>query len=241
MSQDSVIRRAALAASLRRAAIFEGLPEADVSRIAGYASVIHIARNEVLFHEGDRVIGFFVLIRGSVQAYRTNPDGREQLIHLFQAGDSFAEPAIAGLPGYPASARALRESEVVLIPREPFLQHQRDQPDLAWRMLGSLSRHLHSLVSAIDSFKSRDAETRLLHWILRRCPDGEDTVQIELQVSTATLAAELGSRQETLSRIFSKLKKEGLLEVRGRLLTIHDPVRWRERFDHQLGQSAESR
>ena len=66
-------------------------------------------------------------------------------------------------------------------------------------------------------------------------------MEIELQVSKATLAAELGTRQETLSRIFSKLKKEGLLEVRGRVLTIHEPVRWRERFDQQLGQSGESR
>jgi CRP/FNR family transcriptional regulator, dissimilatory nitrate respiration regulator len=235
MTRESVIRRAALAASLRRAAIFNGLPEGDLARIAGYASSIRLAKNEVLFHEGDAVIGFFVLIRGSIQAYRTSPDGKEQMIHLFHPGDSFAEPAIAGLPGYPASARALRESEVVLIPRKPFLQHQREQSDLAWRMLSSLSRHLNSLVTAIDSFKSRDAETRLLHWILRHCPAGEESVEIELQVSKSTLAAELGTRQETLSRIFSKLKNEGLLEVRGRMLTVREPQRLRERFDQQLG------
>jgi CRP/FNR family transcriptional regulator, dissimilatory nitrate respiration regulator len=237
MPQKSVIRRAAIASSLRRATIFNGLPEGDLSRISGYASVINLAKNELLFREGDEVIGFFVLIRGAIQAYRTSPDGKEQLIHLFNPGDSFAEPAIAGLPGYPASARALRESEVVLIPREPFLQHQREQSDLAWRMLSSLSRHLQSLVTAIDSFKSRDAETRLLHWILRHCPPGEESVEIELQVSKATLAAELGTRQETLSRIFSKLKKEGLLEVRGRMLTVRGPRRLRERFDQQLGSA----
>lgn len=235
MKGNATIRRAALAASLRRTAIFEGLPEAELLRIADYSEVRPLARGEMLFHQGDPVAGFFVLLRGTIQVFRRDDEGREQLIHLFHPGDSFAEPAVAGLPAYPADARAVRASEVVLVRRDPFLDHQREKPDLAMRMLASLSRHLHSLVTAIDHFKSRDAETRLIHWLVRRCGEHDDRVEIRLVHPKSVLAAELGTRPETLSRIFARLRGEGLIEVARNAVVVRDPAALKARFERQLG------
>lgn len=234
MRDKASIRRAALAAALRRTAIFEGLPELELLRIADYSEIRPLGRGEMLFRQGDPVAGFFVLLRGTIQVFRRDEEGREQLIHLFHPGDSFAEPAVAGLPAYPADARAVRASEVVLVRRDPFLDHQREKPDLAMRMLASLSRHLHSLVTAIDHFKSRDAETRLIHWIVRRCEGREGRVEINLIHSKSVLAAELGARPETLSRIFARLRAESLIEVRRTTVVVHDSAALRVRFERQL-------
>lgn len=228
------IRRAALAVSLRRAAIFEGLPEAELLRIADYSVERQLARGEMLFLQGDPVEGFFVLLRGTIQVFRQDDEGREQLIHLFHPGDSFAEPAVAGLPAYPANARSVRASEVVMVRRDPFLEHVREKPDLAMRMLASLSRHLHSLVTAIDHFKSKDAETRLIHWLVRHCDGREGRTEIHLTHSKSVLAAELGTRPETLSRIFARLRAEALIEVARDTVVVHDPVSLRARFERQL-------
>ena len=234
MKGKGSIRRAALAVALRRAAIFEGLPEAELLRIADYSAERQLARGEMLFLQGDPVEGFFVLLRGTIQVFRQDDEGREQLIHLFHPGDSFAEPAVAGLPAYPANARSVRASEVVMVRRDPFLEHVREKPDLAMRMLTSLSRHLHSLVTAIDHFKSKDAETRLIHWLVRHCDDREGRTQIHLTHSKGVLAAELGTRPETLSRIFARLRAEALIDVARDAVVVHDPVALRARFERQL-------
>lgn len=230
----SSIRLAALASALQQATIFAGLAEDVLLRIAGYSSVRKLKKNDILFREGEKVVGFFVVTKGIIEAFRADETGREQLIHLIHAGESFAEPAVAGLPGYPAHTRALEPTEVILISGDEFLAHLRERSDLAMRMLGSLSRHLHELVSTIESYKLRDAETRLLHWLLQRCPAGGKPTVIALNVSKLVLAAELGTRQETLSRILAKLKKSGHIGVTGRRIEVSSPDALRRLFESQL-------
>jgi CRP-like cAMP-binding protein len=239
MHSPASIRLAALASSLQHAAIFSGLPECDLMRIAGYSEVKELRKGEILFEEGEPVKGFYLVRQGLVEAFRIAADGREQLIHLIHAGESFAEPAVAGLPGYPAHTRALEDSEVVLIRGDAFLNHLREQSDLAMRMLASLSRHLHGLVSTIENYKLRDAETRLLHWLLDRCATDRASTIIQLGISKGVLAAELGTRPETLSRMFSKLRKAGILKVQGREITVTDVTRLRRSFEAQLRSDAD--
>ncbi len=236
--KPSSIRRAALASSLRVATIFNGLPDDVLLRIAGYSSVKKLKKNDILFREGEKVVGFFIVTKGIIEAFRSDETGREQLIHLIHAGESFAEPAVAGLPGYPAHTRALEPTEVILISGDEFLAHLRERSDLAMRMLGSLSRHLHELVSSIESYKLRDAETRFLHWLISRCPAGNKPAVIALTISKMVLAAELGTRQETLSRIFAKLKKSGHITVTGREISVPSPAALKKLFESQLGPKA---
>ena len=101
-------------------------------------------------------------------------------------------------------------------------------------MLASLSRHLHELVSTIESYRLRDAETRLLHWLVRRCPAGDGPVGIQLGTSKGVWASELGTRQETLSRLLAKLRKAGILTVKGRALRIEDRAGLRGMFEESL-------
>ena len=234
MTSPDSIRSAALASALRRSSIFSGLSEADLAEIAGYSERRALAKGEILFREGDPVSGFYVVLKGLIKAYRVDEAGREQVIHLISEGESFAEPAVAGLPGYPAHTVALERSEVALIRGQPFLDHLKVRSELALRMLASLSRHLHELVSMIESYRLRDAETRLLHWLVRRCPAGDGPGEIQLGTSKGVWASELGTRQETLSRLLAKLRKTGILTVKGRTLRIDDPAGLRGMFEEAL-------
>lgn len=236
MSSTEAIRTAALAHELRGSSIFSGLGMGELLQIAGYSERIVMKRNQLLFREGDPVIGFYVVIRGAIKAYRLNEAGREQVIHIIRTGGSFAEPAVAGLPGYPAHTRALEATEVALIRSQPFLAHLRVNSDLALRMLASLSRHLHELVTAIDGYRLRDAETRLLHWLLGQAGNSTDTVAFELSIPKSVLASELGTRQETLSRLFAKLRKTGALNVRGKQIMIENPILLRKLFEENLSR-----
>lgn len=234
MSSPDLIRTAALAQELRNSSIFSGLEAGELLQIAAYSVRVSLAKNQILFREGDAVIGFYVVIKGAIKAYRINGAGREQVIHLIHEGGSFAEPAVAGLPGYPAHTRALEPTEVVLIRSQPFLDHLKVNTDLALRMLASLSRHLHELVTTIEGYRLRDAETRLLHWLLRQAGDGGEPVSIELGIPKSVLASELGTRQETLSRLFAKLGKTGALKVEGKIILIEKPALLRRIFEDNL-------
>lgn len=227
-----------MAYSIRSASIFTGVPEPALQRIAQTAVVQKVAKGEYLFRENDAAVGFYVVRKGIINVHRVAADGREQVIHLFRPGESFAEAAIVNERGYPADARAVDESEVILIPKADFLEHLQGDSSLALRMLASMSQHLRVLVSSIESLKLKDAETRLLHWLLSRCPKPlrTDPVEIEIGTTKAVLASELTTRQETLSRLFAKLRDAGHLTIKRKTVVVIDPEALHNVFEANLAR-----
>jgi len=133
----------------------------------------------------------------------------------------------------------VEESEVILVPKRDFLELLRDDASLALRMLASMSQHLRVLVSSIENLKLKDAETRLLHWLLGRCPKplGREAAEIDIGTTKAVLASELTTRQETLSRLFAKLRDAGHLVVRRRTIVVNDPLALQRVFEANLSGS----
>jgi CRP/FNR family transcriptional regulator len=221
------MRLTALMAALRSCRLFQGLPPDDLRGIAGITVTRQLAKDDYLFHEGEPSRGFFVVRTGALNVHRLSDGGKEQIIHIFRAGDSFAEATLATETGYPAEARALEPSQVLLVQKQEFLALLRRQPELALRMLSSMSQHLKVLVGRIEDLTLKDVETRLANWLIKRCPDptSQTPVLIELPVTKRVLAAELGTVSETFSRTLAKFREQKLLTVSGKTIRVLSPVR----------------
>ncbi len=219
------LRRAALVNTLRGCQLFSGLPLPDLESVAGITVTKSLAKGDYLFHEGQASEGFYIVQRGAINVHRVNAVGKEQVIHVFRSGESFAEASVASSGGYPADARALEPTQVLLVGRAGFLTLVGRQPELALRMLSSMSLHLRTLVGQLEDLTLKDVETRLANWLIKRCPDpeGKTPVAIELTVTKRVLAAELGTVSETFSRTLAKLREQGLLSVRARMITVLSP------------------
>src|SRR5690242_14436263 len=228
----------AIVNSLRSCQLFTGLPPADLENIADISVVKPLEKGDYLFHEGDPARGFYVMQRGAVNVHRVSATGKEQVIHVFRTGDSFAEVALASESGYPADARAVESSQVLLIQKSGILALLQRQPQLALRMLGSMSSHLRVLVGQLEDLTLRDVETRLANWLVKRCPNpqSEAPVRIELTATKRVLAAELGTVSETFSRTLAKFREQKLLTVKGKSLVVQSPARLSALLGRNLGE-----
>jgi CRP/FNR family transcriptional regulator, dissimilatory nitrate respiration regulator len=232
------LKLAALITTLRGCRLFAGLPPADLEKIAAAASVKALAKGEYLFREGEPSRGFYIVQRGAVNIHRVTAAGKEQVIHIFRAGDSFAEATLASPAGYPADARALEPTQVLLVEKSGMLALVRQQPELALRMLGAMSGHLRALVGQLEDLTLKDVETRLANWLVKRCPNpqSEAPVKIELTVTKRVLAAELGTAIETLSRTLAKFRAQKLISVKGKTVTVLSPAKLAALLRHNLGE-----
>lgn len=117
------------------------------------------------------------------------------------------------------TARAIEETTVLLIPKLDFIELLRRRPELALRMLGSMSQHLRVLVGLLDDLTLKNMETRVANWLLKRCPRPlpNEPVEIQLDRTKRVLAAETGATSETLSRTLGKFRDEKLLRIKGKL------------------------
>ncbi|MBU2626243.1 MAG: cyclic nucleotide-binding domain-containing protein, partial [candidate division Zixibacteria bacterium] len=107
--------------ALRRCSLCAHLNESELAAIAKISSIRSVARNGMLFLEGDPADGFFSLVEGKVRIYKASPEGREYTIHIISAGQLFAEAAIFQGSSYPANCIALEDSVVIYFPKSEFV------------------------------------------------------------------------------------------------------------------------
>lgn len=231
-------KKIAIINTLRSCQLFVGLPQTDLEHIAEVAVVKSLEKGEYLFREGDPARGFYVVQRGAVNVHRVNAAGKEQIIHIFRTGDSFAEVALASPTGYPADARVIEPTQVLLVQKEGILELVKRQPELALRMLGSMSSHLRVLVGQLEDLTLKDVETRLANWLVKRCPDStsEKPAVIELKMTKRVLAAELGTVSETFSRTLAGFRERKLVSVKGKTITVLSPLALNKLLRRNLGE-----
>ena len=224
--------------ALRSCQIFTGITSPELSAIADITSLKPVAKGSYLFREGDPSLGFYIVQTGAINVHRVNGAGREQVIHVFRTGDSFAEATLATDQGYPADARAVEESQVMLVKKAGILALLRRQPELALRMLGSMSAHLRILVGQLEDLTLKDVETRLANWLVKRCPHpiSDQPAKIELPMTKRILAAEIGTVSETFSRTLARFREQELITVKGKTIVVLSPARLTALLRKNLGE-----
>ena len=209
---------------LRRTPLFMTLTEDDQRHVAAVAVPRKYGRKETVFREGDPADGFFVVQTGKVKVFKLSEEGKEQVLHVLEQGQSFAEAAIFEGGAYPAHAETLADSELLLLPKVAFIHLLERNPRLAVRMLASLSRWLRRMTDLVENLSLRDVESRLVFYLSEELKSrgipARDGVVLDLPVSKNVLASRLGTVPETFSRTLKKLQGEGLIAVRGKQIRI---------------------
>jgi len=232
------LKQIGIANALRSCQLFAGISIPELDAIANITAVKSVPRGSYLFHQGDPSLGFYIVQTGAINVHRVSATGKEQVIHVFRAGESFAEATLATDKGYPGDARAVETSQVLLVQKAGFLALLKRQPELALRMLGSMSIHLRVLVAQLEDLTLKDVETRLANWLVKRCPDptSQRPANIELSMTKRVLAAELGTVSETFSRTLAKFREQKLIAVKGKSITVLDPSRLVALLRRHLGE-----
>ena len=211
---------------LRQTPLFTGLSDAEMAALAVRVTRQRFDRGELLFNEGDRCQGLYLVANGKIRIFKLSPSGREQILAVEGPGSSFAELPVFDGGTYPASASALEDAEVLFISRKDFhglcLQH----PEVGLKVIAVVGARLRRLVGIIEELSFTTVRQRLIAVLLRLArTDGKrskEGVVIEMPGSHQDLAAELGTVRELISRNLGRLEAEGYLDVEGRKIIVKD-------------------
>lgn len=220
------LKDAMIVHGLKTCRLFAGLGKDDLREVARITSIRRLDRDEYVFREGQRSAGFFVVQQGAVSVHRVTAAGKEQVLHVFRTSESFAEATLSMETGYPADAKAVEPSQVLMVPRQAFLDLLQRRPELALRLLIGMSLRLRTLVGQLEDLTLHQVEDRLASWLLKRCPDPASNQPVIIQLTTTkrALAAELGTVSETLSRTLAKMREQKLLRTTGKTITMNSPA-----------------
>lgn len=200
--------------------LFDGLSENQAGIFSRLAVWRDVSKGQTIFFEKDPADRLYVVGTGRVKIFRSAPDGREVVLHIFGPGEPFGEVPLFEGGVFPASAVALEASRLLTLPRESLVRALGQDPGLALNMLAALSRRLKNFTDKVESLALLETPQRLAAYLLHESDlrDGADSFRLD--ISKQLLASLLGTARETLSRCLSRLVEEGAVSLDGRSVRL---------------------
>lgn len=206
--------------ALRRIPFFASLGPADQARIAALMIERHYARGEVILLEGDTGGAFYYVHSGLIKIYRTSPEGKEQVLRLMTAGQSFNEvPALDGGPN-PAGAAALEPSVVYTLERTELHRLLLARPEVADAVIRGMAGALRHLVGVVETLSFLHVTARVAKILLEQ----EESLRAGRsthRLTQAEMASVAGTAREMVGRALKELETAGAIEMRqGRAFVV---------------------
>jgi CRP-like cAMP-binding protein len=171
-------------------------------------------KKQVIYSEGTKPYRMYYVESGKVKTYKTNEDGKEFVIGLYNTGDFFGFMPFLEGSNYKDTAEALEEAELAIIPREDFEQLLHNNKDVMQQFIKLLANNVTEMEQqllnlAYNSLRKKVADALLT--IYRKYSNGDTGFKID--ISRENLANIAGTAKESVIRTLSDFKDEKLIDI----------------------------
>jgi len=202
---------------LRSIAYFTALSPGELARLGECFVVRAYDKSEIIILEGEPCRGLYLVYAGRVRIFKTSPDGREQVLRIAEAGESFNEvPNFDGGPN-PASAETLVPSTIYCLPRAHVLKVVERYPAVALAMLRIFAGRLRQLTSLVEDLSFRHVTSRLAKILLEYAAEpaapGRAEAELRRRLTQQEMATMIGTAREMVGRSLKSLEAQGAVRV----------------------------
>ena len=184
-------------------------------------------RSTVLFSEGRAAQGVYVLCTGSAKVSICSAEGKKLIMRIARPGDVLG--LYAGLTGRPfeATAEMVEPGRVGFVSRQDLLTLISKQESFGLGLVQLFSEQFREFVDHTRMLQlSESATEKLARLILKWSRDfGELTtggIRLQILLTHEEIAQLIGASRETVTRLFSVLKRDRIIGLRGGLMVIRD-------------------
>ena len=181
-------------------------------------------KGQTLFLEGTPSFGIFCISQGNIKISKMGENGRESIVKIATKGDVLGPRGLFTDSNYNTTATALEDSAVCFIDKKYISQLLGSNPTMAMNLLSKLSMDLETSESKLASLSYKNVREKLAGTLLDlmkthgKAENGQ--IRIDLKLTRQELASLIGTATETLIRVLSEFKEEGLVELQGKNIYI---------------------
>jgi CRP-like cAMP-binding protein len=213
-----------VSSSLRQHAFFASLSEPLIARIEDLVYHREYEPRQIIYFPDDPCDHVFWVRRGRVKITRVSGDGRELTFRHLIPGDMFGEECLAPSPKRNAYAEAIEPSLLCLMRADDFLRLVAEEGELSLAMACHLSRRILETELVLSETVFKPVRSRVASGLLRMYErTGRDNDGI-IRITHQEIANLVGSTRETTTAVLHGLKKDGIVDMANRRVTILDPV-----------------
>lgn len=183
----------------------------------------HIKKKQIIYYEGDTANGIYLVVSGNVKTIKIASDGRELLTGMYGAEEYFGVAAFLAGEDYTETAEAIADTALCLLPREPLEELINKYPDVSSGFIKLLANNVLNKEEQLLQLAYHSVRKRMADALIRVFKQKGQDLTGSINVSRDNLATMAGMATETVSRILSDFKDEGLIEKKASQITVLDP------------------
>jgi CRP/FNR family transcriptional regulator, anaerobic regulatory protein len=200
----------------RAFSVCKAVPDADLAHLAEAASVTKLGKGDVLVREDDAASCLFNVTAGALKIYKLLPDGRRQVLGFLFTGDFLG---VGRRDRYGFTAEALTPVGLCRFPRRKFMRLLDACPALERELLCRASSELSAAQEQMLLLGRKTARERIASFLqavsVRTERLGAPADLIHLPMTRTDIADYLGLTTETVSRVFTDLRRQGRIHLAG--------------------------
>lgn len=181
-------------------------------------------RGSILYSEGSRIKGCYFVYSGILKIYKTGPGGKEQIIRFAKEGDLVGFRSVINQELACTSAKVINDAIICYIPGSTLTLLIKSNPEFAYELIKLTCKELGESNCYITDIAQKSVKERLAEILVQLIDEfglDEDNI-MNITVTREELANMVGTATESVIRLISEFKSDGILVSKGRKLRILD-------------------
>lgn len=198
--------------------LFRDLDDHELDKIVEISISREWKKNSHIFMQGDPLENVYFINEGKVKIYKSDANGREQIVAILKKGEMFPHVGFFRKGGYPGYSEVLEQASLVVVPISQFEKVLVDNPHLSIKVFKVLGEKIVDLQERLEAQILNNTYEQIIKLLIRlgelhgeKQEDGK--VLLKADFTNKDLANMIGTTRETVSRTLTKMKKDRLLST----------------------------
>ncbi|WP_026474523.1 Crp/Fnr family transcriptional regulator [Alkaliflexus imshenetskii] len=202
--------------------IFKGLNNEQVERLTQEMVCSRYRKGAIIYNEGSRINGSYIVNVGILKIYKTGFDGKEQIIRFARKGDLIAFRSVISDELACTTAEVIQEATLCYIPGDCLTGLIKSSPEFAMDLMKLTCRELGEANKFLTDIAQKTVRERLAEVLLLLMDTFEldDDNFLQISLTREELANMVGTATESVIRLLSEFKSDNLIELNGRKIKL---------------------
>lgn len=202
--------------------IFKDLTPDELSTLNFDKGCSSYKRGNIIYHEGNRINGYYCVNSGIIKMYKTGIDGKEQIIRFAKKGDIIGYRSVLSRELACTTAKVIEDAVLCFIPSDSLFEMLKNNSAFAMNLMQLTCKELGEANNYITDIAQKTVRERLAEVLLmlKDSFDLDDDRVLKISLTREELANLVGTATESVIRLLSEFKSDKLIELQGRKIKI---------------------
>lgn len=207
--------------------IFCVLESQDLIEVNQHKVMNSYKKGQTIFFQGNPPFGLYCISTGKIKVSKIGNDGKESIVRIAGPGDILGHRSLFSKEPYTATATVIEDSAICFLDKNFIYSIIKSRPEVSLQLIERLSKDMGMAEARSASMSQKSARERLAELFLHFIKSyGEEIqngdVKLNIKLNRDEIASIVGTAHETIIRLISEFKSEGILRQEGKTLIVID-------------------